>query len=208
MIKKQLPPWEIFFREMVVEAFVPGMQVLDIGGGLRVSSEKGNVIDQKQAWIKPLLEKLTYHMMDPVDTYHPDIVGDIMKMPIADATYDVIVSIAVLEHVPRPWDAMTEMYRVLKPGGSLIMYVPFLFPYHEMLGYYRDYFRFSETAVRSLCEPYRSLKLCSVRGRMETIMHLLPGAIDRLCSPLARWIDARYPGSGKQVSGFYVHAIK
>jgi SAM-dependent methyltransferase len=158
--------------------------------------------------LKPFLEKLSYQVMDPVDTYHPDIVGDVMQMPMEDASYDGITCIAVLEHVPRPWDAVKEMYRVLKPGGGLILYVPFLYPYHAMTGYYGDFFRYSEEAIRSLCEPFRSVEVCPVRGPAETIANLLPGRLRKICSPIGRWVDKIRPGSGKQVSGFYVLAIK
>lgn len=201
-----LSPWEVFFRKSVIKTFVPGAFLLDIRGSLRV--DKGSIIDQERAWIKPLLTGMTYHMIDSVDTYHPDIVGDVMVMPVLDASYDVITCLSVLEHVSRPWDAMKEMYRVLKPEGSLILYVPFLFPYCETAENDKDYFRFSEVAMRSLCEPFHSVEFCSVRGRMETICHFFPNAIDRFLAPMARWFDSRYPGSGKQVSGFFVHAIK
>lgn len=207
-MNKQMAAWEVFFRESVSELLVPGKRILDIGSGLRVDPDKGNVVDPSRAWMKSLLEHVSYHVMDPVDTYHPDIVGDIMRMPIPDASYDGMVCLAVLEHVPRPWDAMTEMFRVLVPGGKLLLYVPFLYPYHAMPGYYGDYFRFSEEAIRSLCEPYAQVKICSVRGPGETVANLLPGRLRAFFSPIGRWVDQHRSASGKQVSGFYVLATK
>lgn len=207
-MRNGLPAWEIFFRESIREILIPGARVLDIGGGLRVDKEKGNVVDPNHLWIKPLLEHVTYQVMDPVDTYHPDIIGDVMHMQLQDASYDAIVCFAVLEHVPRPWDAMKEMFRVLKPGGKLFLYLPFLYPYHAMPGYYGDYFRFSEEAIRSLSEPFENIRLCPVRGPAETVANLFPGRLRKWFSPFARWVDARHKGSGKQVSGFYVVATK
>lgn len=203
-----LPPWEVFFREGVQELLVSGSRIIDVGGGLRIDAEKGNVTSDNRMWIKPLLERVTYEVMDPVDTYHPDIIGDIMKMPLDDASCDGIICLAVLEHVPRPWDAMQEMFRVLKPGGRLLLYVPFLYPYHAMPGYYGDYFRFSEDAVRSLCESFGCVRICAVRGPAETVAYLLPGRLRAWISPIGRWIDQRRGGSGKQVSGFFVLATK
>lgn len=117
--------WEIFFEKQIRSLIIPESKILDIGAGLRVDAEKGNVVSSQRMWILPLLKEATYHVMDPVDTYHPDIVGDVMKIPLPDASYDVVVCLAVLEHVPRPWDAMHEMIRLLKPGGSILLYVPF-----------------------------------------------------------------------------------
>lgn len=194
--------WELFFEAEVRQMLVPGARVLDIGSGLRVDADKGNVVDEKRAWIRPLLQDTTYHVMDPVETYHPDIVGDIMHMPIPDASYDAVVCLAVLEHVPRPWDAMYEMIRILKPGGSILLYVPFLYPYHAMPGYYGDYFRFTEDGIRSMCEGLEC-RVCPVRGPAETLANLCPGALRRFLAPFAHWIDGLRKGSGKQVSGFF-----
>lgn len=46
------------------------------------------------------------------------------KIPLDDGTADVVTSFTVLEHVPDEQAALAEMYRVLKPGGRLIISVP------------------------------------------------------------------------------------
>ena len=45
-----------------------------------------------------------------------DIVSDITSIPVSDNAFDVVMCIEVLEHVPNPVDALTELNRVLKPG--------------------------------------------------------------------------------------------
>ncbi|MFH1078537.1 MAG: methyltransferase domain-containing protein [Patescibacteria group bacterium] len=203
-------PWEVFFDDAVRQAIPPGSSVLDIGAGLRVDGTRGNVVDPTRFWIRPLLEKATYVVMDPVDTYHPDIVADVMAMPdVQDASFDSVFCLAVLEHVPRPWDAMREIHRVLKPGGTFVGYVPFLSPYHGMPGYYGDYFRYTDEGVRALCGAFEDVKVQPVRGPLETLVHLLPGAFGgRSMSAVARWVDGRRRSSGRQVSGYYVTARK
>ena len=201
-------PWEVFFEESIRRMLRPGARVLDVGGGLRVDASRGNVEDPARAWIKPLLVETSYQVLDPVETYHPDIVGDVMALALPDASFDAVLCLAVLEHVPRPWDAVREMHRVLAPGGTLLLYVPFLSPYHAMPGYYGDYFRYTEDGLRSLCSDFVSLRLSAVRGPVETITHLLPGALGRLLGPLGRVLDRMRPHSGKQVSGYYVLASK
>jgi SAM-dependent methyltransferase len=196
--------WELFFTRAVTECLKPGANVLDVGSGLRVDPSKGNVVDPKRAWIKPLLEHVSYKVMDPVDTYQPDIVGDVMAMPFEDSTWDSVFCLAVLEHVPRPWEAMKEIHRVLKPGGLGFVYVPFLSPYHAMPGYYGDYFRFTEDGIRSLCSAFSSIEICPVRGPIETLTHLLPDKVGHtLVRGLGRQLDRMYRGSGKQVSGYF-----
>lgn len=203
-------PWEIFFREAVTAALAPGSRVLDVGAGLRADPSRGNVTDPSRAWIRPLLERLSYEVMDPVDTYHPDIIGDVMDMPhVADASYDSVFCLAVLEHVQRPWDAVREMRRALKPGGRFVLYVPFLSPYHAMPGYYGDFFRFTQEGIRSLCAGFDDIRIEPVRGPVETLVHLFPNPLRRKSFlAIARLLDRRRHSSGNQASGYFMAARK
>ena len=49
---------------------------------------------------------------------------DMMKLPFADETFDMIVHSDTLEHVPDPIAALSECCRLLKPGGRLAFTVP------------------------------------------------------------------------------------
>ena len=53
-----------------------------------------------------------------------DISLDVQDMKLPDNTYDVVFCNHVLEHVPNDHKAMTEILRVLKPGGMAIIQVP------------------------------------------------------------------------------------
>lgn len=46
------------------------------------------------------------------------------KIPFGDDYFDAVYAIEVLEHTSRPYDFIVEAYRVLKPGGVLIISVP------------------------------------------------------------------------------------
>ena len=51
-------------------------------------------------------------------------IGDAASLPLADRCFDTVICIHVLEHVDDDHKAISEMFRVLKPGGSAIVSVP------------------------------------------------------------------------------------
>jgi 2-polyprenyl-3-methyl-5-hydroxy-6-metoxy-1,4-benzoquinol methylase len=63
-------------------------------------------------------------------------VQDIEAMPYDNASFDLVVSCETIEHVPRPDHAVTELGRVLAPGGTLLLTCP---NYLNLLGLHRLY---------------------------------------------------------------------
>ena len=55
------------------------------------------------------------------------ILGDIQEYPLPKEEYDVAVCWMVLEHLPRPKDAILNMFHALKPQGLLILGIPNLY---------------------------------------------------------------------------------
>ncbi len=53
-----------------------------------------------------------------------DVVADLCDLPFENHSYDLILCNHVLEHIPDDLKAMSELYRVLKRGGTLIAQVP------------------------------------------------------------------------------------
>ncbi len=54
--------------------------------------------------------------------YHkPFVAGSATKMPLADGVYDAVWSVWVLEHIPEPERALTEIRRVVKPDGLVFL---------------------------------------------------------------------------------------
>ncbi len=66
---------------------------------------------------------------------------DLEAIPRPDGSYDAILCNAVLEHVPNPEQVMAEFHRLLAPGGSLVVSVPFLQPFHPTPFDFRRYTR-------------------------------------------------------------------
>lgn len=199
--------WERFSREKLKKIFTEKRTIIDIGGGLRVDGARNNRFDPRNAWLDEYVSRVDYRVLDKVADYHPDIVGDIHDLPLADSSVDAIICSAVLEHVEEPQRAVREVYRVLKPGGYCYIYVPFLFYYHPLPGYYQDFYRFTEDGVRYLTRDFSQVEVQNVRGAVATAMNLFPffskrtglfDAIDRLVGK-----DA-----SRQTSGFNVFCVK
>lgn len=67
--------------------------------------------------------------------------------PVADASADVVLATETLEHVAEPRKFLAEAYRCLKPGGRLILTVPFAARWHFIP---HDYWRFTPSALGAL----------------------------------------------------------
>lgn len=85
----------------------------------------------------------------PDERKHADVFYDGKVIPFDDQTFDIVMSTEVLEHVFEPDQFLAEAARVLKPGGRLILTVPFAFPEHEQP---YDYARYTEFGLTALVE--------------------------------------------------------
>jgi SAM-dependent methyltransferase len=59
-----------------------------------------------------------------------DIVADAVDLPIRDHSVDVIINMAMLEHVANPETIIREMHRMLKKDGEFFCFLPFIQPFH------------------------------------------------------------------------------
>ena len=62
---------------------------------------------------------------------HTDVVGDAHQLPFRDGVFDRVFALNVFEHLSDPKRAATEIFRVLKPGGSVAIHTAFLQALHE-----------------------------------------------------------------------------
>ncbi len=202
--------WENFFREKSIDIFTTSHTVLDIGEGLRAREGTGSTYDKSRAWLLEYITKVDYKVMDPVPDYKPDIVGDIHNIPLKDESIDAIFCIAVLEHVKNPILAMKEMYRILKPGGKILIYVPFLYYYHAHEGYYADYWRFTHDTMKMFAEPFSQSEISPVRLPIETLVRLTPVGRYSLPILVARKLDNVFYAkkNSKQVAGYNLYLVK
>ena len=114
-----------------------------------------------------------------------DRILDMTRLALDDDSVDAIVSIFALEHVYEYGTAVREMRRVLKPGGRLLLVVPFLYFYHAAPD---DFFRFSFSALERLISPLEILQRHSLGSRGLLISELLheKAVLGSKRGPLAR----------------------
>jgi SAM-dependent methyltransferase len=80
-----------------------------------------------------------------------DVFYDGNTFPFPDHTFDSILCNQVLEHVFNPEHFLNEIQRVLKPGGQILLTVPFVWDEHEQPW---DYARYSSFALKHLFEQH------------------------------------------------------
>ncbi len=61
----------------------------------------------------------------------PDVFADASQLPIADASVDAVLCLEVLEHVQDHLLALKQIAHILKPGGTLLLSMPFMYPVHD-----------------------------------------------------------------------------
>jgi SAM-dependent methyltransferase len=88
-----------------------------------------------------------------------DKVLDLHHLDLPDGSIGTAILLDAIEHVERPWLALQELHRVLKPGGVVLMTSVMYFPIHE---YPDDYWRFTASGFRALLAPFEDSVLVSV----------------------------------------------
>jgi SAM-dependent methyltransferase len=129
------------------------------------SSRVGRVLDVGAQYCPyyPLFENNceSYRSLDLVDTPLVDFVCNAEEMCIEDGSFDLVLCTQVLEHCTYPQQIIDECFRVLTPGGTLVVTVPSVFPVH---GYPADNWRFMPDGLRHLLREFSSVQ---VEGELD-----------------------------------------
>jgi SAM-dependent methyltransferase len=137
-IKSFLVDWDLIQNQKFIKLILPsiktGSKVLDAGAG-----------DLKY---KKYFKNFEYTSVDfcQVDkTYgEVDIICNLTNIPLKDETFDVILCLQVLEHVPDPRLVAKELHRLLKKGGRLLLTAPQNWGEHEEP---YDFYRFTRYSL-------------------------------------------------------------
>lgn len=81
------------------------------------------------------------------------IEGSVLEMPFADASFELAVSLDVVEHLEDDETALREMRRVVTPGGALVVTVPayqWLWSGHDVINHHHR--RYTRRSLQSVAE--------------------------------------------------------
>jgi SAM-dependent methyltransferase len=99
------------FKHWLRDLRVSPLRVLDVGGRL-------------QPYRKLLADDVCYIAVDIRTTPLVDVVGRGEQLPFASGSFDLVLCTQVLQYVPEPSLILSEINRVLKPEGALMLSVP------------------------------------------------------------------------------------
>ncbi len=204
-----------FFATYAPKVFERGGFILDIGGGLRIDSKRGNAFNTEnfkvcgQYLSQPNVQ---FKISDYTNKYSPDFVEDVHALSQQNESVDGLFCLAVLEHVYDPKKAAEEITRVLKKGGRAFIYVPFLYRYHAHEADYKDYYRYTKDGIAYLFRDCSKILLCPVCGMFESLLKTTPLRTWRVLKYITRMMDESCGCmrriSKLQTSGYHVYIEK
>ena len=128
--------------------------------------------------------------------------GDAHKLPIAPGTYDAVVMLDILEHLPDPKEALVEVHRILVPGGLFHLYCPLEDDIRNLHGILRQ---FGWSAKEKLIGHIQQLTAAELSSLLDSANVAIRDskwsghAINQLADvAYFTWIDLR--GHGRQTS--------
>lgn len=98
-----------------------------------------------KVWYSGLAEKCVSVDVTPAPGL--DVLSLAAPLPFGSETFDTVLCTSVLEHVHNAEAVVSEIARILKPGGRLIITIPFLYPTHEAP---YDFWRTTHWGLRSV----------------------------------------------------------
>jgi len=148
------------------------------------------------------------------DQANLDIISDISNIPEPDGSFDAIICIEVLEHLPDPIAAIREFYRLLRVDGILIITAPFcslthFAPYHFYSGFNRYFYEknlqdngfiIEEISENGNFFEYIAQELHRVSVISEKYAAMLPTRLERMAIHIVLKMLTRFSEKGSSSS--------
>ena len=134
---------------------------------------------QEKQQIRPLFRDRNYVGCDMREGPGVDRILDLEKLDLPDGSVGTAIVLETVEHVRHVWKAADELYRVVAPGGLLIMTSQMYFPIHA---YPSDYWRFTPEAFATLCERFEAVAVESA-GLTDFPHTVVACAVKAPCPP-------------------------
>jgi SAM-dependent methyltransferase len=99
-----------------------------------------------------------------------DIVSEAGDLPIEDESIDFIVNVGTFEHVREPKAVVNEMYRVLRKGGQVFCYLPFIVPYHAAPD---DFYRWTMSGTKRLFSDFDEVRTFMGAGPTSGLLYVI-----------------------------------
>lgn len=112
---------EIIFGELLADRDLAGLRWLDAGSG---GGHFSSAASRRGADVVSLDLGLALLAQVAARCASQRVVGSVLTLPFADASFDFVLSTEVIEHTPDPLGALDELARVVRPGGSLLVTSP------------------------------------------------------------------------------------
>jgi len=104
-----------------------------------------------------------------------DVVGDALALPFETERFNCLFASELLEHVEDPFLFAQEAARVLKPGGTIILTVPFMFHRH---GDPHDYWRLTDQGLMTAFKHFTKVEVKPLGNSIHAISDLLTTAFN------------------------------
>ena len=109
--------------------------------------------------------------------------GDVNDLKFKDEQFESVLCIEVFEYISTPEKAISEIHRVLKKSGTLVLSVPFMYKIHD------DQMRFTENYLREkLLKGFSHVKIYPLGNFYTIILDIIRGKIRALKSVLLKSI--------------------
>ena len=133
------------------------------------------------------------HQLERNKAINEKILGDIQTYPLKTADFDLIICWDVIEHLPRPQDALRNMFNALRPGGLAVLGFPHaaslkgivtkITPYWFHRWFYRHFMNYSSTPCPTYMRldmlPQRVIRFSELNGCSVIFQKLGEGGITK-----------------------------